>query len=208
MAIHKILFASLLICLLIQSIHGATEVIKLFSKLDKGAFDVTTNTSRGGVLDAGKDKVIVTWKLSAIGSTHESEFKTVKVKLCYAPPSQVDRPWRKTHDELFKDKTCKHKIVAKPYDKNPHSIEYTLERDIPTGSYFVRAYAVDANGNQLAYGQSTDATKKENLFSVQAISGRHTSLDIASVCFSAFSVVSLIGFFINEKRKAKLEQRQ
>ncbi|KAL1207251.1 High-affinity nitrate transporter 3.1 [Cardamine amara subsp. amara] len=206
MAIHKILFASLLICLLIQSIHGATKE-RVLGDLYKGALDVTTK-NRDGVLDAGKDKVTITWKLSATGSEHESEFKTIKVKLCYAPPSQVDRPWRKTHPELFKDKTCKHKIVAKSYDNNTHSIDYTLERDIPTGIYFVRAYAVNETGHEVAYGQSTDDAKKTNLFSVQAISGRHASLDIASACFSVFSVVSLIFFFINEKRKAKLEQRR
>uniref|UniRef100_A0A1J3CN68 High-affinity nitrate transporter n=1 Tax=Noccaea caerulescens TaxID=107243 RepID=A0A1J3CN68_NOCCA len=205
MAIHKILFASLLVCLLIQSSHGATKE-RLFSDLEKGALVVTAKTSRENVvLDAGIDKVTVTWKISST-ATKEAEFKTIKVKLCYAPVSQVDRPWRKTHNELFKDKSCPHLIVARPYDKNEQSIEYTLERDIPTGTYFVRAYAFDANNHEVAFGQSTDAEKKTNLFSVQAISGRHKSLDIASVCFSVFSVLSLVGFFVNEKRKAKIEQ--
>lgn len=158
------------------------------------------------VLDAGKDTLNITWTLSSIGSKREAEFKIIKVKLCYAPPSQVDRPWRKTHDELFKDKTCPHKIIAKPYDKTLQSTTWTLERDIPTGTYFVRAYAVDAIGHEVAYGQSTDDAKKTNLFSVQAISGRHASLDIASICFSVFSVVALVVFFVNEKRKAKIEQ--
>jgi hypothetical protein len=208
MAIQKILFASLLICSLIQSIHGA-EKVRLFKELDKGALDVTTKPSREGpgvVLDAGKDTLNITWTLSSIGSKREAEFKIIKVKLCYAPPSQVDRPWRKTHDELFKDKTCPHKIIAKPYDKTLQSTTWTLERDIPTGTYFVRAYAVDAIGHEVAYGQSTDDAKKTNLFSVQAISGRHASLDIASICFSVFSVVALVVFFVNEKRKAKIEQ--
>ncbi|KAG7537349.1 High-affinity nitrate transporter [Arabidopsis suecica] len=209
MAIHKILFASLLIFSLIQSIHGAEKKERLFKDLEKGSLEVTTKPSREGpdvVLDAGKDKISITWKLSSTGSTKEAEFKTIKVKLCYAPPSQVDRPWRKTHDELFKDKTCPHKIVAKPYDKTTQSIDWTLERDIPTGTYFVRAYAVDASGHEVAYGQSTDDAKKLNLFNVQAISGRHASLDIASICFSVFSVVALVVFFVNEKRKAKIEQ--
>jgi len=47
MAIQKILFASLLICSLIQSIHGA-EKVRLFKELDKGALDVTTKPSREG----------------------------------------------------------------------------------------------------------------------------------------------------------------
>ncbi|CAN8306641.1 unnamed protein product [Cochlearia groenlandica] len=207
MEIHKILFASLLICSLIQNSHGATKE-RLFSDLEKGALEVTTKPSRDGVLDAGKDKLTITWKLTST-ATKESEFKTIKIKLCYAPASQVDRPWRKTHNELFKDKSCPHKIVSKAYDntvETGQSFDYTLERDIPTGTYFVRAYAVDANGHEVAFGQSTDETKKDNLFSVQAISGRHKSLDIASVCFSVFSVLALVVFFVNEKRKAKLEQ--
>ncbi|ESQ43621.1 hypothetical protein EUTSA_v10014669mg [Eutrema salsugineum] len=209
MAIHKILFASLFICSLIQSSHGATKE-RLFSDLEKGAFEVTTKPSREGegvVLDAGIDKLSITWKLNS--TAKEAEFKTIKVKLCYAPISQVDRPWRKTENELFKDKSCPHKIVARPYDssvKTAQTIDYTLERDIPTGTYFVRAYAVDAHDHEVAFGQSTDEDKKTNLFSVQAISGRHKSLDIASICFSVFSVLALLVFFVNEKRKAKIEQ--
>lgn len=47
MAIHKILFASLLICLLIQSIHAATKE-RLFSDLEKSALEVTATPSRVG----------------------------------------------------------------------------------------------------------------------------------------------------------------
>ncbi|KFK26653.1 hypothetical protein AALP_AA8G276000 [Arabis alpina] len=205
MAIHKILFASLVLCLLIESSLGATKE-RLFSELRKDALEVTAKPSRDGVLDAGKDKVSISWKLSSGAS--DADFKTIKVKLCYAPSSQLDRPWRKTHDELFKDKTCPHKIVAKPYDKTAQSMDYTLERDIPTGAYFVRAYAVDENGHEVAFGQSTDVAKNNNIFKVQAISGRHASLDIASICFSVFSVLALVVFFVNEKRKARIEQRK
>ncbi|CAH8350780.1 unnamed protein product [Eruca vesicaria subsp. sativa] len=204
MAIHKIILASFQICLLIQFSHGATKE-RLFSDLEKGALDVTAKPSRQGVLDAGIDKLSITWKLSSTAKTQAS-FKTIKVKLCYAPVSQVDRPWRKTENELFKDKTCPHKIITKAYNKSSQSFKYTLERDIPTGTYFVRAYAVDAKDHEVAYGQSTKEAKTTNLFSVQAISGRHKSLDIASICFSVFAVLALLVFFVNEKRKAKIEQ--
>lgn len=160
------------------------------------------------VLAAGVDKLSITWKVSST-ATKEAEFKIIKVKLCYAPVSQVDRPWRKTHNELFKDKSCPHKISSFPYDptvKTAQSFDYTLERDIPTGTYYVRAYAVDAQDHEVAFGQTTNEAKTADLFSVQAISGRHKSLDIASVCFSVFSVVALLVFFVNEKRKAKIEQ--
>ncbi|RID40629.1 hypothetical protein BRARA_J00661 [Brassica rapa] len=189
MAIHKILFASLLICLLIQSSHAATKE-RLFSDLEKSALEVTATPSRVGegvVLAAGVDKLSITWKVSST-ATKEPEFKAIKVKLCYAPASQISS-W--SYD---------------PAMKAGQSFDYTLERDIPTGTYFVRAYAVDTKDHEVAFGQSTNEDKTTNLFSVQAISGRHKSLDIASVCFSVFSVVALLVFFVNEKRKAKIEQ--
>ena len=158
------------------------------------------------VLKAGVDNITVTWGLNqSLPSGTDSAFKTVKVKLCYAPISQVDRAWRKTVDELDKDKTCQLNIVSKPYSSAnaKETFTWTIERDVPGATYFVRAYAYDSNNHEVAYGQTTDAHKTTNLFEIQAITGRHLSLDIASVCFSAFSVVSLFGFFYNEKRKAK-----
>lgn len=47
MAVHKILFASLLLFLLIESSHGATKE-RLFSELKKGALEVTAKPSREG----------------------------------------------------------------------------------------------------------------------------------------------------------------
>lgn len=136
----------------------------------------------------------------------DSAYKTIKLKLCYAPISQKDRAWRKTEDELKRDKTCQHKIVAKPYDasnKTVQRFEWLVERDVPKATYFVRAYAFDSNDEEVAYGQTTDAKKSTNLFEINAVSGRHASLDICSICFSAFSVVSLFVFFYIEKRKGK-----
>ncbi|KAL5972451.1 hypothetical protein ACLOJK_041706 [Asimina triloba] len=81
-----------------------------------------------------------------------------------------------------------------------------IKKDVPTATYFVRAYVVDDSGKEGAYGQNSVKNKATNLFSVQGISGRHASLDIAAACFSAFAVVSLFGFFYEEKRKAKKSQ--
>ncbi|KAG2247647.1 hypothetical protein Bca52824_087275 [Brassica carinata] len=192
---------------MIQFSHGATKQ-RLFSDLEKGALDVTAKPSRQGVLDAGIDKLSITWKLSSTAKK-QANFTTIKVNLCYAPVSQVDRPWRRTENELFKDKTFPHKIITRAYNKSSQSFKYTLDRDIPTGTYFVHTLqenSVDAKDHEVAFGQSTNEAKTTNLFSVQAISGRHKSLDIASVCFSVFSVLALLVFFVNEKRKAKLEQ--
>ncbi|CAN7109717.1 high-affinity nitrate transporter 3.2 isoform X2 [Brassica rapa] len=207
MAIQVFLFVSFLIfSSSIESNHGATEV-SLFTNLEN-SLEVTAKPLRDGVvLEAGKDMVRITWMLKSSGKVDgDTAFKTVEVKLCYAPISQVDRPWRKTHNELSRDRSCPHKIVSKPYDKIPQSLNWTIDRETPTGTYFVRAYGTDVNGQEVAYGQSSDAEKTTNLFSVEGISGRHTSLDIASICFSVFSFGSLLVFLVKEKRKAKLQQ--
>lgn len=161
------------------------------------------------VLKAGEDHIIVTWSYNnTFPAGTDSTYKTVKVKLCYAPISQVDRSWRKTVEDLKKDKTCQFNIVAKPYNASNNTFTYSVERNIPTAKYFVRAYAFNSAGEEVAYGQTTDAHKTTNFFDIQGITGRHSSLDIASICFSAFSVVSLFGFFLLEKRKAKASQQK
>ncbi|XP_019086852.1 PREDICTED: high-affinity nitrate transporter 3.2-like [Camelina sativa] len=209
MAIHTLLFAaSLLIFSFIESSCGGNKD-KVFTGL-QNSLEVTAKPVQDSVvLEAGKDMVTIKWKLKSSAKVDADDtFKKIQVKLCYAPISQVDRPWRKTHNELFKDKTCPHEIVSKSYDKTPQSLDWTVDLDIPTGTYFVRAYGIDGDGQEVAYGQSSDEGRKKNLFSVQAISGGHVSLDIASILFSIFSVVSLLVFFVKEKKKAKLEQRE
>lgn len=171
------------------------------------SFDVTNFV----VLKAGNDTITVTWALNkTVPAGTDTAYKTIKLKLCYAPVSQKDRAWRKTEDNLSRDKTCQHKIVERPYDSSnraAQSFDWIIERDVPTATYFVRAYAHDSNNVEMGYGQTTDAKKTTNLFEIQAISGRHVTLDICSICFSAFSVVSLFVFFYIEKRKGKTSSR-
>ncbi|XP_071731714.1 high-affinity nitrate transporter 3.1-like [Rutidosis leptorrhynchoides] len=192
-----------LIVFLMLSCFVATSYSVTFSSLNHTLI-VGASPKPGQVLKGGEDKITVTWSFNqTFPAGTDSDYKTVKVKLCYAPISQKDRKWRKTNDLLKKDKTCLQKIVAKPYVASNNSFTWTVEKDVPTGTYFVRAYAFNAQDVQVAYGQTTDAKKTTNLFEIQAITGRSTSLDIASVCFSAFSVVALAGFFYMEKSKAK-----
>lgn len=207
MAAHGVVVAALLLCCLAGNCYGTV----LFSSL-KRTIDVTASPNHGQVLIAGNDTITVTWALNnTIPAGTDSAYKTIKLKLCYAPVSQKDRAWRKTEDNLSRDKTCQHKIVERPYDssnKTAQSFDWVIERDVPTATYFVRAYAHDSNDKEVGYGQTTDAKKTTNLFEIQAISGRHVTLDICSICFSAFSVVSLFVFFYMEKRKGKSSSRQ
>ncbi|KAJ7945804.1 High-affinity nitrate transporter [Quillaja saponaria] len=204
MAAPGLVLASLLLVLSCLAIpcHGNV----LLSSL-KNTLVVTASPKQGQVLKAGEDEITVTWNLNqTYPAGMDSAYKTIKVKLCYAPISQVDRAWRKTVDNLGKDKTCQFKIVARPYDvfnKTVQRFQWVIERDVPEATYFVRAYAYDSNDKEVGYGQTTDAHKTINLFEIHAITGRHMTLDICSICFSAFSVVSLLGFFVAEKRRTK-----
>ncbi|KAL5718054.1 hypothetical protein ACHQM5_010993 [Ranunculus cassubicifolius] len=180
----------------------------LFSSLEK-TLVITASPKNGTVLKAGVDSMTVTWGLNqSVAASVAQTYKTIKVKLCYAPISQKDRGWRKTKPELSKDKTCQFKVVARPFDaaSTNNSFDYLVKRNIPTATYFVRVYAFNSEGTEVAYGQTTDAKKTTNLFEIQAITGRHASLDIAAGVFSAFSILSLMGFFYVEKRKGKRSQ--
>ncbi|GAB2212767.1 hypothetical protein Drorol1_Dr00020753 [Drosera rotundifolia] len=127
-----------------------------------------------------------------------------KVKLCYVPISQHDRQWRRTvNTNLAKDKTCQFLIVSRPYTTGYSTFTMTIARDVPTATYFIRAYAYDAEGKTLAFGQTTNSNKTTNLFEIEGVSGHHTLLDIGSATFSTFSVLSLVWFFYKEKRKTK-----
>ncbi|GKD10539.1 high-affinity nitrate transporter 3.1-like protein [Tanacetum coccineum] len=192
----------LAVCILVFSL-AATCYGVTFSSLQR-TLSVAVSHRQGQVLKAGEDQITVTWGFNqTITDVPDSEYKTVKVKLCFAPISQKDRKWRETLDILKKDKTCLKKIDSRPYSSSNNTVTWTIEKDVPTGSYFVRVYAFNSHNSEVAYGQNTNTEKSSNLFQVQAITGRSVSLDIASVCFSAFSIVSLAGFFYMEKRKGK-----
>jgi len=170
----------------------------LLSTLPK-ALAVTASAKPGQVLHSGVDKLTVTWSLNTTEPAGaDAAYKGVMVKLCYAPVSQKDRGWRKSNDDLKKDKACQFKVTEQAYAAGSRgSFEYTVARDIPTASYYVRAYALDASGTQVAYGQTGPATA----FDIAGITGIHASIKVAAGVFSAFSVAALAFFFVVENRK-------
>ncbi|KAF3624490.1 putative manganese-dependent ADP-ribose/CDP-alcohol diphosphatase-like [Capsicum annuum] len=179
----------------------------LFSSLHQTLI-LNSSTSQGQVLQAGEEQVTITWSLNKNYPTGtDSNYKIVKVKLCYAPMSQLDRGWRKSNDNLNKDKTCQFNVVTKPYKPSNNNFTWTIEKDVPSASYFIRAYVYDYVGEVVAFGQTTDSHKKTNLFQITAITGRHVAINVCAACFSAFSVISLIGFYLVEKRKGKSLRR-
>nr|GLL49983.1 high-affinity nitrate transporter-activating protein 2.1-like [Ipomoea trifida] len=192
----KTLFLVLFFLTFAQTCYGA---VVLFSSLPQ-TLVVSASPKQGQVLKAGEDSITLTWGLNqSYERGIDESYKITKVKLCYAPESQADRAWRKTVDDLKKDKTCQFSMVERPYTTHQNqSFEWMIETDVPTALYFVRAYAYDSAGNEVAYGHTIA------LFNIQAISGRHLSLDIAAACFSAFALVSVFGFFFAEKRSRRL----
>ncbi|XP_076960228.1 high-affinity nitrate transporter 3.1-like [Bidens hawaiensis] len=176
----------------------------LFSSLPRSLF-VVVSVIEGQVLKAGEDDITVTFGLNQTTTNQTDEYKKVKVKLCYAPVSQIDRKWRKTNDNLRKDKTCQFTIYNKPYEGNVEGFKWNIEKDIPTATYFIRSYVYNDADEEIAYGQTTNNKKTNNLFKIQGISGHHVSIDVASICFSVFALLSLVGFFIIERRQSKVK---
>ncbi|KAJ0638154.1 putative high-affinity nitrate transporter [Helianthus annuus] len=196
-----LLKVSLLLFFLLKITNGDV----LFSSLPRSLF-VVVSTTEGQVLKAGEDNITVTFGLNQTVTNQTGEsYKKVKVKLCYAPVSQMDRKWRKTNDNLKKDKTCQFTIYNKPYERNVEGFKWDIEKDVPTATYFVRSYVYNDADEEIAYGQTTNDKKSDNLFKIEGISGRSMSIDIASVCFSVFALLSLVGFFFIEKRQSKVK---
>ncbi|XP_062110446.1 high-affinity nitrate transporter 3.2-like [Humulus lupulus] len=198
----RVIISLLLVFFLAQTCYGDV----FFSSLPR-TLVVSASPLQGQVLKAGEDRITGKWGLneSLKASVVSLEYKNVKVSLCYAPVSQIDRGWRATVDNLNRDKTCQFTIANGNYDasQTSQSFDWPIEKDIPSATYFVRVYAYNSTGEEVGFGQTTDASKISNLFEIQGISGNHVSFDIASICFSAFSLVSLFGFLLMEKRKNK-----
>ncbi|KAG0526297.1 hypothetical protein BDA96_06G133800 [Sorghum bicolor] len=169
---------------------------------------VEASPEAGQVLHAGEDMITVTWRLNASAPAGaDAGYKAVKVTLCYAPASQEDRGWRKANDDLSKDKACQFEIAqpqpytyaaaAGPGTGAGTTLRYRVARDVPTASYHVRAYALDASGAPVGYGQTAPAY----YFRVAGVTGIHASLRVAAAVLSALSVAALAFFAVVEKRR-------
>nr|GEX80321.1 high-affinity nitrate transporter [Tanacetum cinerariifolium] len=120
------------------------------------------------VLTAGVDQITITWAYNAnlTATAPDTNYTTVEAKLCYAPVSQTGQDDRKTVDNLDRDKTCPFVITDGPYQLSDNSFVWTIPNDIPNATYFVRVYALDADDDQIGYGQSTNGLKTSNLFHI------------------------------------------
>ncbi|KAI3765898.1 hypothetical protein L2E82_15944 [Cichorium intybus] len=130
---------------------------------------VSTTTTPGQVLKAGVDQVTITWAYNETFPGTDTNYTTVEAKVCYAPVSQTGRDDRKTDDNLDNDKTCPFDITDAPYKRSNNSFIWTVPRDTPTATYFVRLYVINAKNHEIAYGQSTDALKTTSLFQVDGV---------------------------------------
>ncbi|GKD53648.1 high-affinity nitrate transporter 3.1-like protein [Tanacetum coccineum] len=128
---------------------------------------VSTSTTAGQVLRAGVDQITITWAYNTnlTATASDTNYTTVEAKLCYAPVSQTGQDDRKTDDNnLDLDKTCPFVITDGPYQRSDNSFVWTIPKDTPNATYFVRVYTLDADDDQIGYGQSTNGPKTSNLF--------------------------------------------
>ncbi|BBN09786.1 hypothetical protein MPTK1_4g22660 [Marchantia polymorpha subsp. ruderalis] len=198
---------SLAVAALVLASTSFAEAGVLFSTLDESinvAVEIQgQNVTEGPVnrvAKVGDDRLVVSWNLnsSLMGLGVDKNYVSLKLRLCFAPISQLERGWRKTNDDLHRDKTCTIVIANQKYTTDGNSTVWRIPKNVPGATYFVRAYATDERGQQLAYGQSTDQLKTSNLITIIPISGRHVTIDIASGVFSVFSIASLIAFLASE----------
>merc|ERR1712023_128086 len=88
---------------------------------------------------AGTDKV----KIVMTTEEDTSSWKSVTMRLCYAPESQKGRKWRKTKDTFEKNTACKQqglkKIKTMDWPANLKTAEYEFQPDenVAYGIYYV-----------------------------------------------------------------------
>jgi hypothetical protein len=152
------------------------------------------------VARAGVDTILVKWSLNASAPPGiDDNYSKVNTKLCFAPVSQLTRKWRKNSNDLSIDKTCSFDIATQNFSTAGNSVLYLVSKTVPYAEYFVRAYVLNVEGNQVAYGQSTNANKTTNIFTVDPITGRHATIDVAVAVMSVFSVASLFTYYVGEQ---------
>ncbi|XP_071712437.1 high-affinity nitrate transporter 3.1-like [Rutidosis leptorrhynchoides] len=133
---------------------------------------VSTSSTPDQALKVGVDSITIAWAYNTTLTATEPDtnnYTTVEVKLCYAPVSQTGRDDRKTDDNLDNDKTCPIYITDGPYQRSNNSFIWTIPKDTPNATYFVRVYVLNANKHEIAYGQSTDALKDTNLLQIDGV---------------------------------------
>lgn len=121
------------------------------------------------MLKAGFDTITITWAYNTNLTVPDTNYTTVEAKLCYAPVSQAGRDDRKTDDNLDLDKTCPFDITDALYKRSNNTFIWTIPRDTPSATYFVRVYVINAKNHEIAYGQTTDAAKTTNLFQIDGV---------------------------------------
>ncbi|EAZ31107.1 hypothetical protein OsJ_15203 [Oryza sativa Japonica Group] len=202
--IHRVFLPLLLLLVVLGACHvtpAAAAAGARLSALAK-ALVVEASPRAGQVLHAGEGRHHRDMVAESEGGGGRRPgripgYKAVKVTLCYAPASQVGRGWRKAprRPEQGQGRVSS-RSPQQPYD-GAGKFEYTVARDVPTASYYVRAYALDASGARVAYGETAPSAS----FAVAGITGVTASIEVAAGVLSAFSVAALAVFLVLENKK-------
>ncbi|KAK9117326.1 hypothetical protein Sjap_016273 [Stephania japonica] len=118
--------SSLLFTFLLLGLVGCCYGSVFFSSLNR-TLVVQSSPKQGDVLRAEEGKIRVSWTLNpTLPTSTDDHYTKLKLKLCYAPINQKDRAWRKTENEMKKDKTCQFTIVDKVYESGQNRAEVRL----------------------------------------------------------------------------------
>ncbi|XP_076901964.1 high-affinity nitrate transporter 3.1-like [Bidens hawaiensis] len=180
MELHPTSVLLLLSCFMVASYAHNVHLSTLNQSLI-----VSDSATPGKVLKAGVDTLTITWAYNTNLTVSDANYTTIEAKLCYAPLSQTGRDDRKTDDNLDFDKTCPFDITNGTY-KRANTFTWTIPKDTPSATYFVRVYVINAKNHEIAYGQTTNDQKTTNLFQVDGVVSEQKGSGAWSVIGNSF----------------------
>ncbi|KIZ06132.1 hypothetical protein MNEG_1817 [Monoraphidium neglectum] len=128
------------------------------------------------------------------------------MRLCFAKPFVVDRPWRKPGDVIDKDKACPQVIGTVPISatNNTYTATWAVTKSTPKATWYAQVFVECKNGTATGFCQY-DTSVNQTYVGTQIIESTPVSMKVAVALCSAIAPVFLAAFFIKEqvlKKKA------
>lgn len=131
---------------------------------------------------------------------------TVKLKACFAPPSTVNKKWRKIKDNFGKDNSCKGGVSSDKFDYTPGAASQTMTfgSKTPTGFFAIRAFVQcsEQSGDNFCHvvnwvnkGDEAGAV----FFPTEVMDSRPNNLFVAVFICAFIGPVLLLAFLIYER---------
>lgn len=124
---------------------------------------------------------------------------SAQVRLCYAKPYIVDRPWRAASNVIGKDKQCAAIACNNMlFDGDAATCTYNVGNLQGDGVYYFRALLVGENGQFISASEVKDGV---DYFQINSYNGRTTPIIIAVIVMSCVAWAILIFGLVRERLK-------